>query len=226
MMILSGYLYAYLYLFGVIFAVGALQKLFRFDVEISRKVIHFFIGFVWLILYRFHAGTWHFLVVPFSFVVINYLSYKLKIFKMFEREDEKNHFGTVFYAISMTVMSGVSLIWPKTLLPYGIAVFCLSFGDAAAALCGTYIRRGNRMITKEKSLFGTLGAILFSIVGIYLFLLIFPAPLQLWQVLLLAVATGLLELAGKGLDNFTLPFGVLTLATLFLYGAKLCNIGS
>ena len=217
-MIVSGYLLSYAYLFGVILVIGAFQKIFRFDVEISRKIIHFLIGFVWLILYKYHAGTWHFLVVPFSFVVINYASYKLKIFKMFEREDEKNHYGTVFYAISMTVMSGVSLIFPQTLLPYGIAVFCLSFGDAAAALCGKYIRKGNRMITKEKSLFGTLGAIVFSVLGIYLFLLILPAPLQFWQILLLAVASGLLELAGNGLDNFSLPFGVMGLATLFLYG--------
>lgn len=217
-MILSGYLLAYAYLFGVIFFIGALQKLFHFDLEISRKVIHFFIGFVWLILYRYHSGTWHFLVVPISFVAINYASYKLKIFKMFEREDEKNHYGTIFYAISMTVMSGVSLIWPQTLIPYGIAVFCLSFGDAAAALCGSYIRKYNRKLTREKSLFGTLGAILFSIVGIFLFMLILPAPLQLWQVLLLGLASGVLELVGKGLDNFTLPFGVLTLATVFLQG--------
>ena len=218
-MILNGYLFSYMYLFGVILLIGALQKLFRFDVEISRKVIHFFIGFVWLILYRYHAGTWHFLVVPISFILINYASYKLKIFKMFEREDEKNHYGTIFYAISMTVMSGVSLIWPQTLIPYGIAVFCLSFGDAAAALCGSYIKKGNRMITKEKSLFGTLGAIVFSVVGILLFQLILPAPLELWQVLVLGVASGLLELAGKGMDNFSLPFGVLALATFFLQGA-------
>ena len=217
-MILSGYLLAYAYLFGVIFFIGILQKLFHFDLEISRKVIHFFIGFVWLILYRYHAGTWHFLVVPFSFVVINYASYKLKIFKMFEREDEKNHYGTVFYAISMTIMSGISLIWPQTLIPYGIAVFCLSFGDAAAALCGCYIRKGNRMLTREKSLYGTLGAIIFSIIGIFLFMLILPNSLQLWQILLLGLASGLLELVGKGLDNFTLPFGVLALATVFLQG--------
>lgn len=215
-MILSGYLLSYVYLFGVILLIGALQKLFRFDVEISRKVIHFFIGFVWLILYRYHANTWHFLVVPFSFIVINYASYKLKIFKMFEREDEKNHYGTIFYAVAMTVMSAVSLVFPQTLLPYGLAVFCLSFGDAAAALCGKYIRKGNRKLTSEKSLYGTLGAIVFSLVGIGLFLAIFPLPLQLWQILVLAVASGVLELAGKGLDNFTLSFGVMGLATLFL----------
>lgn len=217
-MILTGYLLAYVYLFGVILLIGALQKIFRFELEISRKVIHFFIGFVWLTLHRYHAGTWHFLVVPFSFVVINYASYKLKIFKMFEREDEKNHYGTVFYAISMTAMSALSLIWPQTLIPYGLAVFCLSFGDAAAALCGSYIRKGNRMVTKEKSLYGTLGAIVFSIVGIFLFIRIIPVPLRLWQILVLGIVSGLLELVGKGLDNFSLPFGVMLLATLFLQG--------
>lgn len=217
-MILTGYLLAYVYLFGVILLIGALQKIFRFELEISRKVIHFFIGFVWLTLHRYHAGTWHFLVVPFSFIVINYASYKLKIFKMFEREDEKNHYGTVFYAISMTAMSALSLIWPQTLIPYGLAVFCLSFGDAAAALCGSYIRKGNRMVTKEKSLYGTLGAIVFSIVGIFLFILIIPVPLRLWQILVLGIVSGLLELVGKGLDNFSLPFGVMLLATLFLQG--------
>lgn len=218
-MILSGYLLAFGYVFGMILIIGALQKLLRFDLEISRKLVHFFIGFVWLILNKYLAGTWHFVIVPFCFVIINYASYKLKIFKMFERNDEKNSYGTVFYALSITILAALSLIWPQTRLSGGIAVFCMSFGDAAAALCGTYIRKYNRKITKDKSLFGTIGGIVFSIVGIYLFLWIFPLPLQFWQVLLLAVATGALELVGHGLDNFTVPFGIMGLATLFLCGA-------
>lgn len=218
-MIIEGYIFAYAYLFGVIFLVGGVQKIFKFDVEISRKIIHFFIGFVWLILYKFHVNTWHFVIVPLSFVFINYLSYKFKIFKMFEREDEsKNHFGTIYYAASITVMSVVSLFFENTLMPYGIAVFCLSFGDAAAALMGGYIKKGNVMLTKDKSLIGTLSGIVFSIVGIIVFMLIFPVNLAWWQVILLGVASGVFELAGNGLDNFTLPFGVLLIATLFLNG--------
>lgn len=217
-MIIRGYLLAYAYLFGVLLSVGVLQKLFRFQAEISRKLVHFLVGFVWLALHKYLAGTWHFVLVPFSFVIINYAAIKLKFFKMMSREDGADQYGTVYYAASLTVMAVLSLIWPQTLLPYGIAVFCMSFGDAAAALCGKYIRKGNRMITRDKSLFGTLGAIVFSAVGIGLFLLCFPIQMALWQILLLAATAGLLELVGHGLDNFTLPFGVMGLATLLLYG--------
>ena len=52
-MVLTGYLLSYAYLFGVILLIGGVQKLFKFDVEISRKIIHFFIGFVWLIFALF-----------------------------------------------------------------------------------------------------------------------------------------------------------------------------
>lgn len=219
-MILIGYIVAYLYLFAVIFLIGGLQKLFKFKVELSRKLIHFFIGFVWLILYRYHKGTYHFAVIPFSFVIINYLSYKFRIFKMFEREDEeKNHLGTVYYAASITIMALISLFWEQTLLPYGLAVFCLSFGDGAAALIGSGIKKYNPKITKEKSLMGTLGAIVFSFVGSLLYLWIFPAMgLSLLQVAAVSVAAGLLELVGMGLDNFSLPLGVMALATFFCYG--------
>lgn len=220
MTILTGYILTYLYLFGVILFVGLLQKLFRFDKELSRKLVHFLIGFVWLILHHFFAGTWHFAVIPFSFVIINYLSYKFKIFKMFERDDgEKNSYGTVFYAASIAVMAVISMFLPQTLLPSGVAVFCLSFGDAAAALAGEYIKKGNIPLTKTKSLFGTLAGIAASILGVFLFIWIIPMPLQVWHILLIGVATGLLELVGHGLDNFTIPFGVMALTTLLLPGA-------
>lgn len=219
-MILTGYIAGYVYLFAVIFLIGGLQKLFRFEVEISRKLIHFLIGFVWLILYRYHRGTYHFVVVPFSFVIINYLSYRFRIFKMFEREETgKNHFGTIYYAVSITLMALISLIWEETLLPYGLAVFCLSFGDGAAALVGGGIKKYNPKITKEKSLMGTLGAMVFSFVGSILFLWIFPEMgLTPVQVGVIAFAAGLLELVGNGLDNFSLPLGVMALATFFSYG--------
>lgn len=217
-MILTGYLLSYAYLFGVILFIGLLQKLFKFDVEISRKMIHFFIGFVWLILHHYLANTWHFVVVPASFVVINYLSYRFKIFKMFERKDEKNHLGTVYYAASITVMAVVSLFFPETQLPYGVAVFCLSFGDAAAALVGGYVKKGNISLTKNKSLFGTLAGAAASMLGIFLFMWIFPMELAIWQVVLIGLASGALELVGYGLDNFSIPFGVMALTTFFLYG--------
>ena len=216
---LEGYTLSYGYLFFVIFFIGFLQKLLKFDIEFSRKLIHLFIGFVWLILYKYFTGTIHFVIIPLSFVFINYLSYKFKIFKMFERESgNKNHLGTVYYAASITVLAAVSLLWDAVLLPFGIAVFCLSFGDAAAALFGGGIKRYNVRLTKEKSLVGTLSAIVFSVVGILVFMCFVSVPLRWYEILVVGIASGLLELVGKGLDNFALPFGVAILSTFFLHG--------
>jgi len=49
-------------------------------------------------------------------------------------------------------------------------------------------------------------------------MLIIPVELSAWQVVVLGVASGLLELVGKGLDNFSIPFGVMAIATVFLQG--------
>lgn len=218
-MILEGYLLSYGYLFAVILLIGLLQKRFRFDIEISRKLIHLFIGFVWLILHHYFVDTIHFVIIPLSFVFINYFSYKFKIFKMFERESgSKNHLGTVYYAASITIMAAASLLWEMVLLPFGIAVFCLAFGDAAAAIFGSRIKKYNRNLTKEKSLIGTLSAVLFSIVGILVFMCFVSVPLEVHHVILLGIASGLLELVGKGLDNFSVPFGIVLFSTFFLHG--------
>lgn len=216
---LEGYLLSYGYLLAVIFLTGLIQKLLKFDHEISRKIVHLLTGFVWLPLYKYFAGTVHFIIIPGTFVIINYVSYKFKLLKMMEREtDDGNTLGTVYYAAGFAILAAVSLLWEVTLLPFGVGVFCMSFGDAAAALIGSRVKKHNRKLTKEKSLAGTLSAIVFAVVGILVFLCIVPTPLRAYQILLLGIATGLLELAGKGLDNFTVPFGITALTTLFLYG--------
>lgn len=212
---LWGYLIGYAFLFGVILGVGAAYKAFRFPPELSRKLIHILICFTWLVLYRFFAGSWQVLVMPVSFVIINALSLKYRFFKGMEREGEKSTPGTVYYALAITLLMGLSLVLPQTLIPGGIAVFCLSFGDGFAAIAGEFFGKNSPKITKTKSLVGSLSCIVFSIIGIYILALFVPLGLSFPQVLLLGVATAVLELVGYGLDNFTITLGVVTLATLF-----------
>lgn len=109
MNIAIGYCLSYGYLFLAIFGIGTLKKILKFSTETSRKLIHILIGFTWIILYRYLRNTIHFIIIPLSFIIINALSYKFKIFKMFEREtNEKNHYGTIYYAIAMTIMATLS----------------------------------------------------------------------------------------------------------------------
>ncbi len=213
MNIAIGYCLSYGYLFFVIFGIGTLKKILKFSTETSRKLIHILIGFTWIILYNYLKNTIHFIIIPLSFIIINALSYKFKIFKMYEREsNKKNHYGTIYYAIAMTIMATLSFFNEQLLLPYGLSVFVLSFGDGAAALFGTAIKKHNPKITKEKSLIGTLACIIFSGLGMILFEQILNINISTSCVALISVITGILELVGYGLDNFSVTLGVMFLS--------------
>lgn len=212
----QGYLIGYGFLFAVILGTGAAYKIFKFPLELSRKIIHITICFTWIIIYRFFAGSWQSLVMPVSFILINALSLKYKLFKGMEREGEKSTPGTVYYAVAITILFGCSLIWPDTLIPGGIATFCLSFGDGFAAIFGEFFGKHSIKITKTKSLVGSLACFVFSIVGIYIFSAFVTTGLGFTDVLILALATTLLELVGKGLDNFTISIGIMLLSTLLM----------
>lgn len=210
-----GYLIGYAYLFAIILGVGAAYKVFKFPSELSRKLIHILICFTWLVLYRFFEGSPQILVMPASFVIINLLSLKFRFFKGMEREGEKSTPGTVYYAAAITALMGLSLILPETLIPGGIAVFCLSFGDGFAAIVGEFFGKNSPRITKNKSLVGSVACFVFAIAGVYILSLFVPIELSFAQVAIIGAATAVLELAGWGLDNFTISFGIVALATLF-----------
>ena len=210
-----GYLIGYGFLFAVILGTGLAYKIFKFPSEVSRKIIHISICFTWIIIYKFFAGSWECLIMPVSFIIINALSLKYHFFKGMEREGEKSTPGTVYYAMAITILFACSLIWPETLIPGGVATFCLSFGDGFAALFGEFFGKKSPRITKSKSLVGSAACAVFSVIGVYILSLFVPIGLEVYEVLIIGLATAVLELAGWGLDNFTISIGVMLLATLF-----------
>ena len=212
---LWGYLIGYGFLFAVILGTGLAYKIFKFPSEVSRKIIHISICFTWIVIYKFFAGSWQSLVMPISFIIINALSLKYHFFKGMEREGEKSTPGTVYYAMAITLLFGSALIWPETLIPGGVATFCLSFGDGFAALFGEFFGKKSPKITKTKSLVGSLACTVFSIIGIYILSIFVPVNHELYEILIIGLATAIFELVGWGLDNFTITIGVMLLATLF-----------
>ena len=211
---LWGYLIGYGFLFAVILGTGTAYKIFRFPSEVSRKIIHITICFTWIVIYKFFAGSWQCLVMPVSFIMINALSLKYHFFKGMEREGEKSTPGTVYYAIAITLLFICSLVWPETLIPGGVATFCLSFGDGFAAIFGEFFGKRSPRITRTKSLVGSLACAVFSVVGIYILAIFVPVNLELYEILIIGLATAIFELVGFGLDNFTITIGVMLLATL------------
>ena len=213
---LIGYLIGYGYLFAVILGIGLCHKKLSLPAELSRKLIHVLICFTWLVLYNFFAGSWQILVMPVSFVIINALSMKYRFFAGMEREGEKSTPGTVYYALAITVLMALSLVFPQTLVPSGVAVFSLSFGDGFAAIAGYYFGKRSLKLTKTKTLVGTSACFIFTLIGIGILSCFVPLGLGFWQVALIALAASVLELVGYGLDNFTVTLGVTALATLFI----------
>ena len=211
---LAGYLIGYGYLFAVILGVGFLYKRLSFSGELARKLIHILICFTWIVLYKFFAGSPQILVMPISFVIINALSVKYKFFAGMEREGEKQTLGTVYYALAITILMAISLFLEETLIPTGVAVFALSFGDGFAAIFGELFGKRSVKITKTKSLVGSLACFGFTVLGIYVLSAFVPIGLSFFEVLLVALAASALELVGNGLDNFSITLGTTLIATL------------
>ena len=216
-----GYLVCYAYLFAVIFGVGLFQKIIGFSIETSRKIIHTLTVFTWVFLYYFFWDSWQIVIVPISFIIINALSYRFKLFKMIERtSDEGNHKGTIYFSIGITALMICALIWPKTIMATGIATFALCFGDGPAALFGTLAKKKIYLIN-GKTLQGTASCFLGALIGIYIFTLVMSYQIPIWVALILSVATAILELVGKGLDNFSILFGTYLISTVFIYNGVL-----
>lgn len=203
-MIIGGYVACIAYVFFLIFAVGPfVQK--KTSIESSRKTIHTMLFVVWVLIDIFLKNTIHQIIVPVIFIILNALSYKFKFYKSVERE-EGNHLGTVYFAIAITVIMTVAYFFPTMYYATGIASFCLTVGDGFAALIG-YNTKSRKLIS-TKTLNGTISCIVASAICIFAFCSIYPVHLSIVSILLIAVLTGILELTGKGLDNFTISFGV------------------
>lgn len=212
-----GYFVCYAYLFAVIFGVGLLQTQFHFSIETSRKIIHTLIVFTWVFLYLFFWDRWQIIIVPISFIIINALSYKFKLFKMIERTDESNnHLGTVYFSVGITGLMLLALIWPKTIMATGIATFALCFGDGPAAIFGS-ISKKKVYLCNGKTLQGSIACFGGTLLGLYVFALVMSYHLPFGIAVILSAATALLELVGNGLDNFSILFGVYTISTICIY---------
>lgn len=217
MKIALGYILTFGWVFLMLGLTLVLKKAVNADDEVSRKIIHVSVAFAWIPMYLCFGASWHLIVPPAVFIVLNYVSYKKNLFAAMERSDEsKKSLGTVYYAISMTFMAVVSVFAPKCLVRYGIALFCMALGDGFAPIFGS-IKKGNRVIFASRTLYGSISVFVACLLVVFVMSTIFSLPLAFWKLLIIAAEATLMELCGiHGLDNLTLPIGVFALLNLFL----------
>lgn len=212
----------YVIVFGWVFlSLGAAQlakKCFGAAEETTRKIVHVSVAFTWFPMYFFFGTSWHLPVPTAIFIVLNYVSIRRNIFTMMERsEAEKQSYGTVFYALSMTVMAVIACIDPRCMTPYGIAALCMALGDGFAPIFGG-IKRGNRsFFSGKRTLYGCMSVFVICGAVVSLMSAFFGLGLDWWQILIIAWGATAFEIVGvKGTDNLTLPLGVFALICLFV----------
>lgn len=195
-----GYLIGYGYLAMLLGIAELLSRLCpRLNREVTRKILHCLIGAEWLALYFFFRDTWQIVVIPATFIIVNLLSYRFRFFHAIERE-ASNHLGTVYYALAMTGMSVATAVYPALMPSFGIAVACLSFGDAAAALMGRYLKP--RLAIFGKSVWGVVGCFVFAWAAQVPIVFLTDLPFDPAKITAIAAVAALTEvLTVKGTDN-------------------------
>ncbi len=211
-MILKGYIFSTLYALACI-ALSVLVAKLGVPKKFTRKLVHILVGFEWVILTHYMgAGSHHFLAVCLLFTLLLYIDYKFKLVSAMS-SDSDNAPGTVYYGVAMSVMAAITIFVPRMSIPFGIGVFCTSFGDGLAAVVGQLVTNYNPKIFKKKSILGTLTVLLSCFLTPLLLSEYFDLGLALYHCVIIAIFATELELfTGFGLDNIVLTVGTALLS--------------
>ena len=198
-MILKGYLFTFGYLFLVFIIAFMLYKYNK--KTLTRKFVHISVSFCYVIFYIYFKNSYHIIIPPAIFVILNYLSYKKDLFKPME---EDSSLGTVYYAISVLFMCIVTYINKDFYYAFGIALFIMAFGDGFASIIGKRFK--SKKIYKNKTLYGSLTVFIISMLVIFIFKLIFNLNYDIIDIIVVGLISSFVELISQnGLDNILLP---------------------
>ena len=207
-----GIILSFVYFFGLLF----LAKLFKNNLELSRKFVHIMLGNWWLIVTYFFTSAWAASVVPFVFIFINYISLKRNkkggLLSELERKTEKKSYGIVAYPISMLLLVILSFAILKQPYVGGIGLLALSYGDGFAALIGQKFNfKPIILFGNKKTISGSIGMFIAVFMSTLVFMLIIPTSLSFYLIvptlIVVAFISTIFEMFTPfGFDNITVPF--------------------
>lgn len=217
---LLGIVLGLLYVISVIVAGKIFEKKSK---EASRKFIHIMLAPYWIIAILFFDNVIWATVLPFLFVIINFVSYKFNLIKQMERTgEEKDGLGTVYYALSLVILSIVTFgplreyknVYGPVIAFVGVLVMAL--GDGFAAIIGKKVKSFEYKVGgTKKTLVGSTTMFFISFIIISVFLAYIKVPAWLIKSALISLILTVLEAVSiKGLDNIIVP--LLTTLMVFL----------
>lgn len=214
---LVGLIASYLYVFAILIA-G--RVFLRFGKEASRKFVHVMVCNWWLLAMVFFSHPLWAAVPPATFVVLNWLSYRYGLFEAMERKEGKGDLGTVYYAISLLVLTLLTFGDGTLRFVGGAGVLAMGYGDGMAALIGTKTNwKTFSVFGAKRSLSGSLTMLGVTFVVVLVLMLFLDARQAWWMALIAAVvATGVEIVTPLGLDNLSVPLATAGVMWLLMMG--------
>jgi len=202
-----GLIMSFLFIFLLIGASTVLSKKGLLSNEGSRKFIHIGVSNWWIIaMYYFDSRLWA-SIVPITFIVLNYISYKFNLVKAMERDGGKKDLGTVYFPISLLVL--VLISFSNYSEPYvgALGILVMGYGDGFAAILGKkFGKRKFLIFGNEKSIAGSVSMFVFSFIASFIVLYFYsPENLLLKSMVIASFSTVVEGISPAGLDNLTVP---------------------
>ncbi len=212
MKIILGYILTYSYLTIILLGTTLLKKKFNYKEETTRKIIHILVGFSWFIMVYFFNTTIHLIIPPLTFIFINYLSYKKDLIKSMERTKNKSK-GTIYYALSFTILAFITYSKPDFLPYYGIGVLTMALGDGLAPFMNFNSKL--EIGSTKKTYTGSACVFIIALIISILFNNYYSLNYTILNYITMASSACILEFTGfQGFDNLTLPIGLSLIAYL------------
>ena len=206
-------------LFVFVLSVLALAEILRrkdkVDGSTSRKIVHLSVGNVILVFPFFFSNVYTALIGPIFFIPFTFFTCPASPIKKFRLKgvEEGHTFGTVFYAIALTVLVGI-FFYPDPTDQNNVILFAsflpLVWGDGMSAVIGTKFGEKSqyRIFGSTKSLLGSWTAAFASLGSVTIGCLILAQTLRvaIYIGLLAGFITAIIEaITPKGFDNLAIP---------------------
>jgi dolichol kinase len=179
--------------------------------EISRKFIHITVGSFVAVWPQFLS--WNQIVfLSLAFLVVVSLSLKYGIFRAIHAV-ERPTWGEFCFAGAV----GLLAIFVRDPLIFAVAILHMSLADGLAALVGTaYGRKSSYMVLgHRKSIIGTASFLLTSLFLLVAYGTVVPVMISPASLVVIAfVASGLENIAVRGLDNLFVPLFIAGMLTV------------
>jgi phytol kinase len=171
----------------------------------------------WIIAMIFFTNMWCAAILPAIFVVVNYLSYKFNIIKSMERnEEEKDGLGTVYYALSLLILSLITFGPLKNPIIGLVGVAVMGYADGIAAIVGKSVNSPKFGFKEsKKSLAGSAAMFVIALIIVSGALVYLNIGYWFVKALVISIISTAIEAVSiKGTDNITVP--IITSLMIFL----------